>query len=120
MSVAISSSPSVKGQAEQCRRLARVLTMTRQMIAHADAGKWRLVAELERERRQDLSLCFAQSASSHDADLIAEALAAVLHLNEELMARLKTARAEALESGIRLARNRSAVEDYSAVQVSNC
>ena len=109
---------TVASQVAQCQRLARVLTMTQQMLAHAGAGEWEQVTELEKDRRADLSACFEESVSLADSALIAEALAALLNLNEELMARLKTAKSEVMESGIQFSRNRSAVGNYSAMQVS--
>ena len=104
-------------QALQCRRLARVLTLTKQMLVHADKGEWEHVTELEVERRDDLTACFAESASIADSVLIAEAIAALLHLNEELMAKLKTARDVVMEQGIEYSRNRNAVGSYQAVKI---
>ena len=104
-------------QARQCRRLAHVLTLTKEMLAHADKGEWENVTELELERRDDLSTCFAESTSIADSVLIAEAIAALLHLNEELMAKLKTARDVVMEQGIEYSRNLSAVGNYQAVEI---
>ena len=109
---------SVASQVAQCQRLARVLTMTQQMLAHAEAGEWEQVTDLERERREDLSACFAQSVSLADSALIAEALAALLNLNEELMARLQLAKSEVMQSSVQFSRNRSAVGSYAAMQAS--
>jgi len=104
-------------QARQCRRLANVLTLTKQMLVHADKGEWENVTELELERRDDLSTCFAESTSIADSVLIAEAIAALLHLNEELMAKLKTAREVVMAQGIEYSRNLSAVGNYKAIEV---
>ena len=104
-------------QARQCRRLANVLTLTKQMLVHADKGEWENVTELELERRDDLSTCFAESTSIADSVLIAEAIAALLHLNEELMAKLKTAREVVMAQGIEYSRNLSAVGNYQAIEV---
>jgi len=106
-------------QAQQCKRLAHVLTMTKQMLTHADHGEWEQVTKLEIERRDDLTACFSDSTSVADSVLIAEAIAALLHLNEELMAKLKTARNVVMEQGIEHSRNRSAVGDYKAVETAS-
>jgi len=106
-------------QAQQCRRLAHVITVTKQMLVHADHGEWEQVTELEIERRDDLTACFSDSASVADSVLIAEAIAALLHLNEELMAKLKSARNVVMKQGIEHSRNRSAVGDYKAVETAS-
>ena len=105
-------------QVSHCRRLARVLTMTKDMLVLADQNQWERVAELETERRDDLAACFSNTVSVADSVLVAEAVAALLHLNEELMTRLKTARQEVMEQGIEFSRNRSAVENYQAVDIA--
>lgn len=104
-------------QAQQCRRLAHVLTLTKKMLSHADKGEWEQVTELELERRDDLSACFSDAMAAADSVLIAEAIAALLHLNEELMAKLKTARDVVMEQGIEYSRNRSAVGNYQKIEV---
>ncbi len=100
----------------QCRRLARVLNITRDMLALADAGDWDAVAGLEQERREDLTACFSGTQDPGQAELVAEALAAILHLNEELMARLTSARDVALEQGVAQARTRVALGHYESVK----
>ena len=102
-------------QADQCRRLAHVLTLTKQMLIHAENGEWQQVTELEVERRDDLAICFANISQAEDSVLVAEAVAALLHLNEELMAKLKMARNSVMEQGRDLARKRSAVVSYQSV-----
>ncbi len=100
----------------QCRRLARVLNITRDMLALADAGDWDAVAGLEQARREDLTTCFAGTQDPGQAELVAEALAAILHLNEELMARLTAARDTALEQGVTQVRTRVALGHYESVK----
>ena len=100
----------------QCRRLARVLTMTQEMLELADAGDWDSVAEREADRREDLKLCFNAAVEPSNSELVAEALAAVLHLNEELMSRLASARDSVLQQGIAQARTRSAIDSYHDVK----
>ncbi len=102
----------------QCRRLARVLTMTQDMVRLAQAGEWDRVAEYESERREDLKQCFSEAVDPGNAELVAEALAAVLHLNEELMAQLASAREGVLQQGIAQARTRSAIDSYHDVRRS--
>jgi hypothetical protein len=100
----------------QCQRLAGVLTMTRDMLASAEAGDWEQVAELERQRREDLKACFATPPSQEHGELVAEALAVILHLNEELMTRLREARAAVLDQGVAQVRTRAAIGEYRTVK----
>lgn len=105
-------------QAQQCRRLAHVLTLTKKMLAHAESGEWEQVTELELERRDDLAACFSDAVVAADSVLIAEAIAALLHLNEELMAKLKVARDEVMAQGIEYSRKQNAVGSYRAIDTN--
>lgn len=100
------------------QRLAGVLTMTREMVELAGRGDWDSVAELERVRRDDLQQCFLDPLSADQGELVAEALAVMLHLNEELMALLAGARDAVLEQGARQVRTRSALGEYDQVKHS--
>ena len=98
--------------AENCRRLARVLTLTKQMLVHGEEGEWEQVTALELERRDDMATCFSDAALVGDNELIAEAFATLLHINEELMAKVKIAREEVMVQGRELNRVRGAVNCY--------
>ena len=99
-----------------CRRLAAVLVTTTDMLALAERGDWDAVAELERSRRQDLEDVFATPVDADAGEVMAEGLAALLHLNDELMARLRAARESVLALGARQGRARSALGEYHEVQ----
>jgi len=116
--VAVLEDQSMSDQAQQCWRLAQLLTLTRQMLVHADQGQWEQVADRELERREDLAACFSDSVPAANTELIAEAMAVLLHLNEELMAKLKIARDEVMAQGLEYTRNRNAVGSYQAVDAS--
>jgi len=111
-------SESAAAQAEHCQRLAYVLGLTTDMLGHADRGEWDKVATMESERREDLIACFAHARPDGDSELVAQALATLLHLNEELMAKLRVARGEVMAQGEALSRNRSAHESYQSVEAS--
>lgn len=108
--------PATLGTKGQYERLAHVLTVTRDMLNLAGEGDWDRVAELERERRDDLAQCFAEPVSDENGELVAEALAVMLHLNEELMSLLGSARDEVLAQGAKQARTRSALGEYEGVK----
>lgn len=113
--VALKQDGLPSAQAEQCRRLAQVLMITRQMLANAENGEWQQVARQEVERREDLAACFSDTVPAADAELSAQAMAALLHLNEELMAKLKSARDEVMTLARDHSRSRQALDSYQAV-----
>ena len=79
----------------QCVLLANVLTMTQFMLERARKEEWDTVADLEGERRELLNECFATAVAPEHSEIFSEALAAMLHLNEELVSLLDSAKAEA-------------------------
>jgi hypothetical protein len=79
----------------QCVLLANVLTMTQFMLERARKDEWDTVADLEGERRELLNECFATAVAPEHSEIFSEALAAMLHLNEELVSLLDAAKAEA-------------------------
>jgi hypothetical protein len=102
-------------QAHQCRLLAEVLTITKQMLSCAENNEWSEVTKLEQRRRDGLAVCFSQTSGLPDSVLVAEAVAALLHLNEELMSRLKVAREQVMVQGLEYTRNRKAMGNYHEV-----
>lgn len=74
--------------------LANILVMTENMLELGRADKWELVTELEETRRIALEACFVGDIAIEHSELFAEALAAMLHMNEELIALLEEAKAE--------------------------
>ncbi|MCB1666991.1 MAG: flagellar protein FliT [Porticoccaceae bacterium] len=115
MSVAVAQRQDTAGHVDHCRRLANVLSLTKTMLNHADAGEWDVVARLEVERRDDLAICFSQALQAIDSVLVAEAIAALLHLNEELMSKLKVARDSVLDQGRTLSRQQLAASSYQDI-----
>ncbi len=96
----------------QTRLLATVIKTTRNMLALAEDEAWDAVAELEVLRREDLKRCFEIPVVEDQGELVAEALAVILHLNEELMSQLKTARDQVAEEGNTQVRNLEAANEY--------
>ena len=77
---------------DQAKLLARTLELTQEMLLRAQQGDWQKVADLEIARRRELELCFSIAISEAKGELVAEALAVLLHLNEELLSLLVSAR----------------------------
>lgn len=109
---------SMVTQAELCQRLAHVLGLTKEMLQHADEGEWGKVANIEEIRREDLIACFIDARPSGEPELVAQAMAALIHLNEELMSKLRSARSDVMAQGEAFTRNRSAQQSYQAVESS--
>ena len=116
--VTLVKNESTSERVKQCRALAQVLKLTKQMLVHAERGEWERVAEREVTRREDLAACFSDSVPLADVELIAQATAAVLHLNDELMAKLKVARGEVMVQGREYTHKRNAVGSYRAVDAA--
>ncbi|MFV0275749.1 MAG: flagellar protein FliT [Parahaliea sp.] len=106
----------VDGRLGECGLLARALNTTRDMIELARNDDWESVVECERQRRADLDAFFdAPGRLQKHAELVAEALAVILHLNEELAGLLQVARSAALQAGSEQVRSRRALDSYAAL-----
>ena len=75
--------------------LANVLTRTSRMLVAAQSGDWALVTAMENKRSQLIKQCFSEPVSEENNALFSEALAIMLHMNEELVALLEAAKANA-------------------------
>ena len=100
----------------QCLDLANALLATDEMLKSAQCGHWVRVSELEAVRRKRLSQCLAQPVSAGHSQILSEALAVMLHLNEELVALLETAKANAGIANEGRGKARDAVGHYLDVQ----
>ena len=72
--------------------LAQVLLITKEMLALAQKDSWASITELEQRRREMLSNCFCHPIPSNQEDVFSEALAAMLHMNEEMIGLLEAAK----------------------------
>lgn len=100
----------------QTRLLATVINTTRTMLQLAGQEQWDAVADLEKLRREDLVRCFEIPVSGEQGELLAEALAVLLHLNEELMSKLSIARDELALEGKQESRQITAVGEYERMR----
>ena len=72
--------------------LASVVLLTEKMLCSARDDAWEAVTEYELERREALALCFATPIPVEQSELFSEALAAMLHMNEEMIGLLEVAK----------------------------
>ena len=79
----------------QCALLANVLTRTSRMLEAARSGDWPLVTAMENKRSQLVKQCFSEPVSPENTEIFSEALAIMLHMNEELVALLNEAKQDA-------------------------
>ena len=103
----------------QCALMANVLTRTSRMLDAARSGDWTLVAAMENKRSQLVKQCFSEPVSAENSEIFSEALAIMLHMNEELVALLESAKAEvasATKGQNAMAKN---LQHYLAVESSN-
>jgi hypothetical protein len=74
--------------------LADILMMTEGMLEQARNNQWEEVTRLEEQRREALNVCFSSDIPVEQTKIFSEALAVMLHMNEELIALLENAKAE--------------------------
>ena len=79
----------------QASMLAAVLKLTQTMLEAAREGEWVEVSEGELHRRALLEDCFSKPVDPELSEIFAEALATMLHMNEELVALLNRAKEDA-------------------------
>ena len=83
---------SVTDSAGTASGLAKVLLMTENMLSLAREDSWDAVTDLEEQRREVLAACFASPIPPSQSEIFSEALAAMLHMNEEMIALLEAAK----------------------------
>lgn len=72
-------------------QLARLITLSEEMLQHAVASDWENVEKLEILRRVELDECFALQ-NDHPSLIIAQALATLVHINDQIVYLVKQAR----------------------------
>ncbi len=100
----------------QCTLLANVLLMTQNMLNAAREGNWDAVAVMETDRRDILHDCFETPVPPEHSELFSEALAAMLHLNEELIAEVESAKADVAAQQLGQVRTRKGIGHYLDVE----
>jgi hypothetical protein len=78
-------------QRRQRIQLARVLQITEKMLEYAQRSDWLAVEELEVMRKAEMDACYELQQQSPSL-LIAEALATLLYLNDQIVELVKIAR----------------------------
>ena len=103
----------------QCALMANVLTRTSRMLDAARSGDWTLVAAMENKRSQLVKQCFTEPVSAENSEIFSEALAIMLHMNEELVALLESAKAEVAAATKGQTATVKNLQHYLAVESSN-
>ncbi len=92
-------------------QLARLLQITEKMLEYAQIADWVAVEELETLRKSELEACYDLQQQSPSL-LIAEALATLLYLNDQIVELVKIARSELTTHYNKMARNRPLIDLY--------
>ena len=76
----------------QASLLAHVVLITERMLSCAYNDDWDSLTRLEQERRDTWAICFSESVPSSQEEVFSQALAAMLHMNEEMIGLLEAAK----------------------------
>lgn len=96
-------------------QLAKLLRCTEDMLHCAQSGDWEAVEVMENSRKKELAACFLDRGYD-DSSLIAEALATLIYLNEQITSLVKQAKSEVIEQQINLQDGKSAARNYQNYQ----
>lgn len=80
-------------QNRQRFRLARLLRSTEEILYCAQLGDWESVETMEKQRQEELIACFSVG-NTEPSPLIAEALATLLYMNNQIADLVKKAKAD--------------------------
>ena len=105
-------SVQIEDKVSQLRLLAESIQLTREMLDNAREGNWSAVSDHELLRRDVLNRCFDSAVTADESEVVAEALAVILHLNEELVSLLQRARQASLDASRASVKRRGAVDSY--------
>jgi hypothetical protein len=95
------------------RTLIRLaLEKTHEMLGQARSGNWDDISGLEKERKLLLEQCFYSAIVPENAEIFSEALAIMLHMNEELVSLINNAKSAASLTYGERQRNHEAVGHY--------
>ena len=92
-------------------QLARLLRATEEILHCAQLGDWESVETLERQRQLELAACFA-GEGEEASPLIAEALATLLHMNNQITDLVRRAKRQLVEEQQKLEAQRSIADEY--------
>lgn len=98
-------------QRRQRVQLARLLQITEKMLECAQEGDWATVEELEALRKTELDACY-DLQQQQPSLLIAEALATLLYLNDQIVALVKVARSRLVANHNNAMRNKAVIDLY--------
>ena len=96
----------------QCALMANVLTRTSRMLDAARSGDWTLVAAMENKRSQLVKQCFSEPVGAGNSEIFSEALAIMLHMNEEVVALLNAAKVYASVKHVDNLKKHEAIAHY--------
>lgn len=103
----------------QSALLANILVRTQRMLEAARSGDWPIVTVLEKKRSKLVRQCFTEPVSPENTEIFSEALAIMLHMNEELVALLNEAKLDAAVQHTGEKHSHQAIGHYLDAKSSN-
>ncbi|MEC8158134.1 MAG: flagellar protein FliT [Pseudomonadota bacterium] len=92
--------------------IATAIRLSEQMLCHAKSSHWELIDVLEDERRKVLRAIFGTPIPAAYSEIVSEAIAIMIHLNEEVMELVNDAKAAAAVNHSRVKSEHGAVGHY--------
>jgi len=103
----------------QSALLANILVRTQRMLEAARSDDWPVVTILEKKRSQLVKQCFSEPVPPENTEIFSEALAIMLHMNEELVALLNEAKQDAAVKHSEDKHSHQAIGHYLETKSSN-
>lgn len=111
-------SEQIEDQLSQKRfQLAKLLRSTEEILVCAQKGDWESVEEMEHSRKIEIADCFSNQ-SHEETPLIAEALATLIYLNEQITELVKQAKSDLMKEQRSFKSGRLAAQNYQNYQES--
>lgn len=108
------SSSEVVGLTRQVQ-LEQVLDLSKTMLEQAGRGEWEKIAEMERQRREDMMAALKAPLQEQESQQVHDSLQQLVELNGELTAMVQRARSDSAEQFNSLRDGRRATSAYRGV-----
>ena len=99
-------------------KLVSLLRLSEKMVECAQQKDWDSLDRLESRRRVELEDCFSGKTEERESPLIAEAIATLVHLNEQLVNLVSKARTQAMAESSQYNTTKTAVNTYLSAENS--
>ena len=108
------SSSEIGGMTRQAQ-LQQVLDLSKNMVEQAGRGEWEEIAEMERQRRDDMMTALQAPLQEEETQQVRSSLQALMELNGQLAAIVQQARNDSVKQYNMIQDGRKATQAYKAV-----